>query len=563
MVKTMKNKKAIRLLCALMTVSLGISPMQLLAQAAETERENTVLINEIESDDPNGGNDWVEIINAGTSDADISGWFVTDDKALERQSEGKTFQIAEGTVLKAGEVLVLEDSINFDFGLGKEDTVNLYNADAILLDTYSWSGHADGTYSRVVGGNEFVDQAATKGAVNTVESGEEGEGSEDEAPQPTVGTLVINEVNSSPDDWVELMNIGNEAIELTGYELRDNSDDHRWQFAEGTTVAAGELIVVKANTAGLVFDDAADTYVTGIFDEAIGIGSGDSIRLYDASGELLDSHTWTEHANIGGDESASWGRYPDGVGSFVLMPESAGVSNSWYAPELVINEVESNGEETDWVEVYNAGSSDIDLSGWYILDNDPVGHLNETTPLAEGTLLKAGAYFVFDQNVNFLFGLGKEDSVTVYNKDGVAVAAYAWTSHAEGVYARIPDGSGEFVDFEVSTKGKANVLSNPVILNEIQSNDPKDGPDWIELANPTDDELNISGIVIKDDDDTHEYVIPEGTVIPANGFIVITGDEFGFGLGKNDSVRRFETVCSLRAPLGKVTRLPLGGFIPI
>ena len=60
--------------------------------------------------------------------------------------------------------------------------------------------------------------------------------------------------------------------------------------------------------------------------EAIGIGSGDSIRLYDNEGNLLDEYSWTEHASYEGDEAlASFGRYPDGTGSFVLTKETKGV----------------------------------------------------------------------------------------------------------------------------------------------------------------------------------------------------------------------------------------------
>lgn len=244
------------------------------------------------------------------------------------------------------------------------------------------------------------------------------DGGNDRVEEPEQNAaLVINEINSSPDDWVELMNLGQAELDLTGFELRDNSDDHRWQFPTGTTLAAGELLLVKADSAGLVYDDQTDTFVEGVFDEAIGIGSGDSIRMYDRAGQLLDSHSWTEHANVHGDESASWGRYPDGTGDFVLMPETPGAANDIYAPD-----VETNG----------------------------------------------------------------------------------------------------------------------VVLNEVQSNDPAGGPDWIELANPTDTELDISGILIRDDDDSHGYVIPEGTVIPAGGFLVITSDTFGFGLGKDDAVRLFE-----------------------
>ncbi len=389
--------------------------------------------------------------------------------------------------------------------------------------------------------NELVDQAPTKGVANTAATPGAADSENPQTPDASAsGSLVINEVNSSPDDWVEVMNTGSEVLDISEWEIRDNSDDHRWQFPTGTTVQPGGLLLVKANSQGLVFDDVADTYINGIFDEAIGIGSGDSIRLYNKEKQLVDSHSWTEHANVNGDESASWGRYPDGTGSFVIMPETPNEKNSWYAPNVVINEVESNGDTTDWVEIYNAGTGDVDISGWYLYDNDPVGHAADITPVAEGTILKAGECFVFEENTHFSFGLGKADCAAVYNSDRIEIAHYEWQAHAAGVYARIPDGTGELVDFETATKGRLNIVVNPVVINEVQSKDPNGGADWIELANPTGLPLNIAGLVLKDSDDTHGYTIPDGTVIPANGFLVLTEDDFGFGLGKGDSVRIFE-----------------------
>src|SRR5690606_5770720 len=303
----------------------------------------------------------------------------------------------------------------------------------------------------------------------------------------------------------------------------------------------GELFVVDANTLGQIYDDQTDTFVAGEFEAAIGIGSGDSIRLYDNEGNLLDDYSWSEHASYEGDAAlASFGRYPDGTGSFVLMKETKGSKNDWYHPQIVINEVESNDDETDWVEIYNVGSTAVDISGWYLYDNDPVGHALHITPVADGTILQPGEFYVFDGNKDFTFGLGKADQVTIFNKDGVAIAEYSWEFHANGVYARIPDGTGELIEFPSSTKGKANIVTNPVIVNEVQSKDPNGGSDWVELANPTGEEIDISGIVMKDSDDTHQYVFPEGSKIPAHGFLVLTEEIFGFGLGKNDSVRLFE-----------------------
>ena len=511
-------------------IIFSLLPSGLLVKASEVDP--AVFINEIESNDTVTDIDWIEIINTGNSEIDVSGWFVSDDKGLERVEDNKEWRVPEGTVLAAGEILVVEhDVVLGNLSLGKNDTVSLYDHNEQLLDTYSYTGHAVGTYSRVPDGTgEFIDQEPTKNALNIVEK--------EELPEYK---LVINEINSAPDDWVELMNLGTGEIDLSDYEIRDNSNDHRFKFSEGTKLAAGGLIVVEANTQGLIYDDQARKYIPGEFQEALGIGSGDSIRLYDRDGDLLDEYSWTKHASYEGDEKkASYGRYRDGTGSFVLMKETKGVKNEWYKPQIVINELESNGDETDWVEIYNVGNTPVDLSGWHVYDDDPVGHAADITPVAEGTMLNPGEFYVFDENKHFTFGLGKNDEVTIFNKAGLVIAEYAWEGHAEVVYARIPDGTGDFVDFPESTKGKANIVTNPVVLNEIQSNDANDGADWVELANPTNEVLDISGIVMKDNDDAHQYVFPEGTTIDKNGFLIITEDEFGFGLGKNDSVRLFE-----------------------
>lgn len=555
------KKRVLSSALSLLVATTMIIPTMSALQVYAEENENKVFINEIESDDANGGNDWIEIINTGAADVDISNWFVSDDKGLERLSDGTAWKIPEGTVLKAGAVLVLEDGINFDFGLGKNDTVSLYDNNSMLLDTHAYTGHAAGTYSRVPDGTgEFVDQAATKSALNIVSN--EGDKEEDKEQNGTGNSnLVINEVNSSPDDWVELINIGTNDIDISGYEIRDNSDDHRWKFPAGSTIKAGEFFVVDAGDTGLIYDDQSGNYVENTFEAAIGIGSGDSIRIYDKEGKLLDECSWTEHASFGGDAAlASIGRYPDGTGSFSLTKETKGTQNDWYKPEVVINEVESNDDETDWVEILNVGTVAVDISGWHLYDDDPVGHAADITPVANGTILNPGEFYVFDQNKDFTFGLGKADQATIYNKDGVVIAEYSWSAHANGVYARIPDGTGDFVEFAASTKGKANIVTNPVVLNEIQSNDKNGGPDWIELANPTDEILDVSGIVIKDNDDTHEYVIPNDTTIPAYGFLVI--DDLSFGLGKGDSVRLYENGRLIASTIWTEHTNPTWGLYP-
>lgn len=539
-------KQTTRFLCAFMATVIMAVPSHALAASTLSEPQTlqpSVVINEVESDDANKGNDWVEITNISSEAVDISGWYLTDDKGEERKTEGKTFPLAEGTVLEPGTFLVLEETVNFDFGLGKADTAILYDKNGVQIDSYAYTKVAAGTWSRQADGS-FADAEATRGIANAAPAVNP---SQPEQPKPSAKpALVLNEINSSPDDWVELMNTGTETLDISGFELRDNSDDHRWRFPEGSTIAAGELMVVDSKSNGAVYDDQTKNFTDGTFETAIGIGSGDSIRLYNKDGNLLDEYSWTEHASYDGDPAkASYGRYPDGTGAFRLTKETRGAANAYYAPAIVINEVESNGDATDWVEIMNTGTQAVDISGWYLLDNDPVGHKGDITPVAEGTMLESGALYVFEQNKDFTFGLGKADKAAIYDASGNLITEYEWSAHANGVYARIPDGTGKFQDFATATKGKKNKNVSPVVINEIQSNDAGGGPDWVELANPTATELDISGLVLKDNKDKDAYTIPQGTTIPANGFLVIYQDDSGatgftFGLGKGDSVRLFE-----------------------
>lgn len=349
-------------------------------------------------------------------------------------------------------------------------------------------------------------------------------------PDDAASGVVLNEVDSGPADWVELYNPGTEPLDISGYELRDNSDDHRWAFPSGSSIAGGQFLVVEADTIGVV--DGAPPR----FDAPIGIGSTDEVRLFDPSGELLDrTGAWEGHANIDGDEiAATLARCPDGIGAFALAYATPGAANDCVPPTIAINEIDSQGSP-DWAEIVNTGTEPLDISGWTLMDDDPIGHAADVTPLADGTTLAPGAYFVFNGTEHFTFGLGGGDTVTIRNADGLTVAEHTYAAHAEGVWARCEDGTGDLVDVAAGTPGIRNACGNPVRINEVES----DGdPDWIELVNPTADALDVSGIIVKDDDDAHVHEIADGTVIPAAGYLVL--DDLGFGIGKDDTVRLFD-----------------------
>ncbi|MFJ3385566.1 MULTISPECIES: lamin tail domain-containing protein [unclassified Curtobacterium] len=207
---------------------------------------------------------------------------------------------------------------------------------------------------------------------------------------------------------------------------------------------------------------------------------------------------------------------------------------------LVVNEVETNGDDTDWVELKNTSAVAIDLSGYGFLDSDDT-HTKYVLPA--GSTIAAGGYFVIDQpedgKPGFDFGLGDADSARVYDAAGALVLRYDWTSKADVTWGRCPDGTGAVVDTTGSTKGAANDCSSPIRINEVESQDGVPG-DWVELVNTGSTAVDLGGYVVKDSEDDHAYSIPAGTTVGAGGFSVVDEAALGFGLGKADSVRLYD-----------------------
>ena len=66
-------KKSAKILCAFLTATM-LLPSQVLAAdivSGSQTQQQSIVINEIESDDPEKGGDWVEIMNVGTQAVDI------------------------------------------------------------------------------------------------------------------------------------------------------------------------------------------------------------------------------------------------------------------------------------------------------------------------------------------------------------------------------------------------------------------------------------------------------------------------------------------------------------
>lgn len=119
--------------------------------------------------------------------------------------------------------------------------------------------------------------------------------------------VVINEINyqSSPafnaEDWVELHNFGDTDIDLSGWVLMDSNDDHRFTIPENCVIPGKGYFVICRRIA--TFSSFFPNVLNRTGDLDFGLSSeGELLRLYDASGQLIDSvrygvaYPWPEAA---------------------------------------------------------------------------------------------------------------------------------------------------------------------------------------------------------------------------------------------------------------------------
>ncbi len=316
----------------------------------------------------------------------------------------------------------------------------------------------------------------------------------DEDTPQTETVIVINEVVANPldgeEDWVELKNISNATVDISGWIISDSDAENAWTIPEGTTVAAGKYIVFGKDETG----ENGFTFGLSKSEDSVVITSKDSAFTANTS--------W----NTEMEEGTSWGRIPDGTGDFTIINNpTKGSENSILEendddvivdeeevtdediiadtdetvdsdeiisdeeqsdtdvvttpPPIVINEVVADSEtDPDWVELKNIGTEAVDITGWILKDDDDAN--SWTIP---STNIPAGAYVVFEkadtEDAGFTFGLGKNgDKVRLYDTSENLIDETEWTEAvaAPNSWGRIPDGTGTFSIITTPTKNTAN-----------------------------------------------------------------------------------------------------------
>ncbi|WP_073928461.1 lamin tail domain-containing protein [Streptomyces sp. CB03911] len=219
----------------------------------------------------------------------------------------------------------------------------------------------------------------------------------------------------------------------------------------------------------------------------------------------------------------------------MLAAQPAAAADPAGYQNIRINEVTSSNNDT--VELYNAGSTALSVSGWKMSDDS----FSPQSFSPSSSTIPAGGFVTF----NSPKGLGDSDKLVIYTADGTVVDRVEWaTNAAKPAMARCGgDGTGAWVTTTVATTfGAANAAGCPsslpaasrVRINEVTS----DGADTVELYNGGTSAVSIGSWKYVDGDTGHSPVSvssssPSATSIPAGGYVTFSST---LGLGDNDSV---------------------------
>jgi hypothetical protein len=406
-------------------------------------------------------------------------------------------------------------------------------------------------------------------------------GCSESASAPYSKALYISEVVSSNSDsltdpeygspdWIELHNPSDEAVNLADYTISE-SNGNKYTFPAVVIDAQSYLVIYCCNTLAIPADaDAAvnaSSEITGetaaspeatvsaetVFEGPVCTNfklsrDGTALTLSSPQGKIqeLTVPALDTDISFGYREDGTYGYFlqstpgqPNTAPSYATMEEL----RSGQKVALTISEVLPKGASGNWVELYNAGDTAIQLSDYYITEN--LSNLKKASLPA--MTLEAGQYALVKfggqsggDSVPFKLG-SDETTLAISDHLGLVIDRLSWDAnilpgisagHGEGdgtVYYAIPTpGAANGADFiaitDLSlTEGRDEVYMNELLLsNEFSIIDQYgERSPWVELYNSSGQPVSLSRYALSDDlESLWKWNLPDIT-LEADSYMII------------------------------------------
>lgn len=272
----------------------------------------TITIGEINynSESTTSSGDWIELYNYGTKPTVIGNWKVTD-------ASNNTYTIPPHTVIDPNDRLVLVyDLVKFKQQFpnvnnyltpsflplnNASDHIQIFDANNTLIVDFTyqdtWYEATDGNgYTLELKNTDLPLNLATTWFVGCLG------GSPGQAYTPCTYPIAITEINYNsdtnfnPNDFVEIKNNSNAAINLSGWLLTTNNiANERFVIPNNTTLAPNAYLVLTQTASQFHCKHPQVTNYIGSFNFNLS-GNGDNIRLYNANNTLKYSMVYNDTA---------------------------------------------------------------------------------------------------------------------------------------------------------------------------------------------------------------------------------------------------------------------------
>lgn len=374
-----------------------------------------------------------------------------------------------------------------------------------------------------------------------------------EVMSENVSTLVTDA--GDVPDWIEIVNVGNEDVDIGRYSLVLESKINRMFTFPEYTLAPGERLLIYAE--GM---DAVQRTSEWSAPFKLPASGGETLVLMNARGKVIDS---VELPELSADESYvrqsdnTWivsDQPSPGSGTNTAVVESTGVQI--VADVLEISEImssntlyfaDANGETYDYIEIHNTSSETVNLFGWYLSDSsDRLKRWSfpdvEIQPDGYFTVHCSGKAQTDDpMHLHTDFKLSSSgETVYLTRPDGQTVSMVCMPAlETNQAYSLV---NGEWTAEIAPTPGYSNdaqcaaqVLgqtfgdrSSELRINEIAASPVDQDYDWIEIYNGSGQAIDLSGYGLSDNAASpRKWQFPSGTTIQPGEYmgIFLSGTE--------------------------------------
>jgi DNA/RNA endonuclease YhcR with UshA esterase domain len=375
----------------------------------EKEYPFGVIINEI-LPNPKGDdseNEFIELKNITNQEIDLDGWKIEDVSGIKFIISSKNL-ISTKISAKGFFVIYRKDS-KIALNNSGNETIKLYQPNDNLVDLVSYSGSVaeDISYAKDEKNDWFWSTSVTPNQEN-----------------------IIQKINQKPKAIISAKSkalVGEEIVfdASDSYDPDGDNLTYLWDFGDGIK---GQEILVKH-----------------IYKKA---------GAYNAKLEVRDSFGETDSVSL----------------KIEILEGENNILLSNLDAEILITEFLPNpkgSDENEWIEIYNTGEKEIDLSGWFL---DDIDGGSKPYKIKEGTKILPGQYLVFGRKETKIALNNNFDSVRILDPEGNLFYGISYEKPKED-FSFALDENGEWHWTSILTPEAKNIFSQEV--EEIKTSKTK------------------------------------------------------------------------------------------